>query len=261
MRNLFIIFLISVALTLSCKSSDTTGPEESDTTQPDTTEPEEPDTTPHDTTHYPAPDKLCALTFDDGPDVNLSNQVLDKLEYYQIVATFFVVGQKINNTTKPVLEREVSLGCEIGNHSWGYASMDTMSSERITESVENTTDSIEKYAGATPHFFRPPNLVANHTMYAAIDLPFAGGGVVGYDWQGCNNDSAAVANNVIRDIEDGAIILLHDVQPLPHPTPAALDILIPALKDLGYEFVTLNDLFDRKGVDPDVENTMWRFVK
>ncbi|MEJ2306637.1 MAG: polysaccharide deacetylase family protein [candidate division WOR-3 bacterium] len=257
MRSLLIIFLISIALTVStlfCGSSDTTGQEGPDTTQPDTTL--------HDTTNYPAPDKLCALTFDDGPDTNLSNQVLDKLEYYQITASFFVIGQKINSTTKPVLEREVSLGCEIGNHSWGYESMTSMDSAQIVTSVENTTDAIEENAGVSPHFFRPPNLAVDNLMYEVIDFPFAGGGVVAYDWQGGGADTPEdVARNVIRDVLDGAIILLHDVQPLPHPTPEALDSIITTLRNMGYEFVTLSDLFDRKGVDPDVENKMWTVVQ
>jgi peptidoglycan/xylan/chitin deacetylase (PgdA/CDA1 family) len=248
MRKPFIIFWVFIVLLISC-GSETTGPEE-------------PDITPHDTTHYPAPDKLCALTFDDGPDTNLTTQVLDKLEYYNIVATFFVIGQKINSTTKPVLEREVSLGCEIGNHSWGYESMTSMDSAQIAVSVGNTTDAIEDNAGVSPHFFRPPNLALNSTMYRAIDLPFAGGGVVGYDWQGGGADTPEeVAHNVIRDILDGAIILLHDHQPLPHPTPEALDSIIPTLRNMGYEFVTLSDLFVRKGVDPNVENKIWTFVE
>jgi peptidoglycan/xylan/chitin deacetylase (PgdA/CDA1 family) len=243
MRTPFIIFLGFIVL-LSCRSSDNLP-----------TQSEEPDTT------QPAPDKLCALTFDDGPDTNLSNQVLDKLEYYGIVATFFVIGYKINSTTKPVLDREVSLGCEIGNHSWGYESMTSMDSAQIVESIGNTTAAIEEYAGVTPHFFRPPNLAINIKMYKFIDMPFAGGGVIGYDWQGCNNDAAAVAGNVIRDMKDGAIILLHDQQPLPHPTPEALDSIIPTLRNMGYEFVTLSNLFVRKGVDPNVENKMWTFVE
>jgi peptidoglycan/xylan/chitin deacetylase (PgdA/CDA1 family) len=253
MKKLLIIFSIFIVLLMACGSDDELNTE---TGNPGTTQTEE-----HYTTHYPTPDKLCAITFDDGPDTNLTNQVLDRLENYDVVATFFVIGQKINSTTKPVLERAVSLGCEIGNHSWGYASMDTMSSERITKSAENTTDAIEENAGISPHFFRPPNLVKNNTMFEAIDLPFAGGGVIGYDWQGCGNDAEAITNNVIRNMEDGVIIVLHDVQPEPHPTPEALDILTPALKDLGYEFVTLSDLFDRKGVDPDVEYKMWTVVE
>ena len=257
MRDLFLISCFFIVLLLSCGSGDdiTTGPEESDTTQPDTTQT---DTTE---SEYPEPDKLCALTFDDGPDVAKTALVLDKLESHDIVATFFVVGQRINASTEPVLERVVSMGCEIGNHSYGYSSMDQMDSAQIGESVENTTASIEQYAGVMPKFFRPPNLAVSNTMYEVIYLPFAEG-VLGFDWAGGSGDTPEkVANYVLSGMRDGAIILLHDVQPDPHPTPEALDTLIPALKNLGYEFVTLSDLFDRKGVDPDVEYKMWKYVE
>ena len=259
MRNLFIMFCFLIVILVSCGSESdvTTGPEEPDTTQPDTTQP---DTTQPDTT-YPEPDKLCALTFDDGPDVTKTSLVLDKLENHDVIATFFVVGERINDNTKPVLQRMDSMGCEIGNHSWGYSSMDQMDSAEISESVENTNDAIEEYVGVTPNFFRPPNLAVSNKMYEAIDLPFAEG-VLGFDWAGGDGDTPEkVANYVLSGMRDGAIILLHDVQPDPHPTPEALDTLIPALKTLGYEFVTLSDLFDRKGVDPDVEYRMWKYVE
>ena len=257
MRDLLIFFCFLVVLMLSCGSDNavTTGPEESDTTQTDTTQT---DTTE---SEYPEPDKLCALTFDDGPDVTKTNLVLDKLKNHDVVATFFVVGQRINDNTRPVLERAVSMGCEIGNHSWGYESMTSMDSAQISESVENTTDAIEEYAGVSPNFFRPPNLAVNNTMYEAIDLPFAEG-VLGFDWAtGAGDTPEKVANYVLSGMRDGAIILLHDVQPDPHPTPEALDTLIPVLKNMGYEFVTLSDLFDRKDVDPDVEYKMWKYVE
>jgi peptidoglycan/xylan/chitin deacetylase (PgdA/CDA1 family) len=251
-RSILLIFCFFILLLLYCGSEDdvTSGPEESDTTRTDTKGSE-----------YPEPDKLCALTFDDGPDATKTNLVLDELENHDVVATFFVVGQRINNNTKPVLERVVSMGCEIGNHSYGYSSMDRMDSAQISESVENTNYAIEEYAGMTPKFFRPPNLAVSNTMYEVIDLPFAEG-VLGFDWAGGGGDTPEkVANYVLSGMRDGAIILLHDVQPDPHPTPEALDILIPALKDLGYEFVTLRDLFDRKDVNPDVEYKMWKYVE
>ena len=254
MRNLFIIFCFFIILLFSCGSDDgvTTGPENPDTTQPDTTQP--------DTTN-PAPDKLCALTFDDGPDVIKTNLVLDKLNEHDVVATFFVVGQKVNSTTGSVLQRMDSMGCEVGNHSWGYSSMDQMDSADIAESVENTNDAIEQNIGKIPNFFRPPNLAVSNTMFEVIDLPFAEG-VLGFDWAGGAGDTPEkVANYVLSGMKDGAIILLHDVQPDPHPTPEALDTLIPELKNLGYEFVTLSELFDRKGINPDVEYKMWKYVE
>ncbi len=246
MRIVFISFLVFIVLLLSCGSDDG---------------PTGPDPALHDTTHYPTPDKLCALTFDDGPDVIKTSRVLEKLEYYQVVATFFVVGQNVNDNTEPVLRRVVdSMGCEIGNHSYGYESMTTMTAAQIVESISKTDSLVEEYAGVTPNFFRPPNLAVNGSMYQNIDLPFASG-VLGYDWQGGAGDTPQkVVGYVLGGMRDGAIILLHDVQPDPHPTPEALDSLIPALKYLGYEFVTLSDLFDRKSIDPDVEK-MWVYVE
>lgn len=207
--------------------------------------------------------KLCALTFDDGPNVDLTPLVLDRLEKHDVPATFFLVGQLINDDTKPVLDRMVSLGCEIGNHSWGWASLSDMTPEEIRESVGDTSRAIKKYTGQTPRFFRPPNLSVSDEMYENIDLPFASG-VLGFDWAGCDTDAKTRAKNVMDNMRDGAIILLHDVQPEPHPTPEALDILIPALKKQGYEFVTLSELFKRKGVDPmklHADYDMWIYVE
>ncbi len=206
-------------------------------------------------------DKLCALTFDDGPDVTLTPLVLDKLEKHGVVATFFVIGMLVNEDTKPVLQRMVKMGCEVANHSWAWDSMNTMSKEKIKESIDKTTAAIKKYANVTPRFFRPPNLAVSETMYEAIDLPFAEG-VLGFDWAGCQDRTPeGIAKNVLKDMRDGAIILLHDVQPQPHPTAEALDIIIPELKKQGYEFVTLSELFKRKGVDPkSAKNRMWKYV-
>ncbi|WP_148223857.1 polysaccharide deacetylase family protein [Spirochaeta thermophila] len=205
--------------------------------------------------------KLVALTFDDGPDPVMTPRVLDKLETYGVKATFFVIGQLVNERTTPVLERIVRMGCEIGNHSWGWESMNTMPPEEIEESVDKTTKAIEKYAGTTPRFFRPPNLAVSDTMYEVIDLPFASG-ILAFDWAGQNTTAEQRAKHVLDAVRDGAIILMHDVQPEPHPTPEALDIIIPELLAQGYEFVTLSELFERKGIDPRSKtHDMWVFVE
>ncbi len=208
--------------------------------------------------------KLCALTFDDGPsaDPELTPLVLDKLDKYQIKATFFVVGQNLNDTTKPVIDRMVKRGHEIGNHSWAYDDMAKMSFDEVTKSVSDTTEAIKRYTGKAPAFFRPPNLSTSTTMYSAIDLPFASGLAVG-DWPNGGGDTTEhIMEKLKKGIKDGVIILLHDVQPKPHPTPDALDTLIPFLIKEGYDFVTLSDLFKRKGVTPDVKaENMYVYVK
>ncbi len=209
----------------------------------------------------PAPDKLCALTFDDGPDSTKTPRVLDKLAAHGVVATFFVVGQNMNESTKPVMERMVAAGHEFGNHSWSYSGMEKMTAEEVAASIAKTKDQIVKYTGKEPAFFRPPNLATSDVMFATIGLPFASG-VLGFDWSGTGTTVQKLVDNVKSGMKDGAIILLHDVQPDPHPTPDALDILIPALKKQGYEFVTLSELFARKNVTPDpYAKRMWTYVE
>ncbi len=201
-------------------------------------------------------EKLIALTFDDGPDKTLTPLVLDKLEKYNVPATFMMVGSKIGENTKDVIERVIDLGCEIGNHSWSYADMANMTSEEVKKSVADTTYAIEQYSGTTPLFFRPPNLSTSDTMFDAIDMPFVSG-ITANDWDQ-STSAEQRANAILNNVRDGSIILLHDVQPLPHPTPEALDLIIPALLKQGYKFVTLNELFERKGValNPD-DKTMY----
>ncbi|MEW6565279.1 MAG: polysaccharide deacetylase family protein [Spirochaetota bacterium] len=207
------------------------------------------------------PDKLCALTFDDGPDPVKTQRVLDVLKEHQVPATFFMVGSRVNDGSKKVIAQMLSMGCEIGNHSWDYDSLNTASVESIINKIAKTQDAIKKVAGVEPKFFRPPNLAVSQTMFNTIKLPFIEG-VLGFDWAGCNTTAEDRAQKVLEGMADGAIILLHDVQPDPHPTPEALEILIPELKKRGYEFVTLSELFKRKGIDPvSRQGSMWKYVR
>lgn len=207
------------------------------------------------------PDKLCALTFDDGPSADKTALVLAKLEKYQVPATFFLVGQNIGPATTEVMLRARKDGCEFGNHSWSYAGLDSADAAAIKDSIDRTSAAIKAAVGAEPRFFRAPNLATSPAMFAAIKLPFCEG-VLGMDWSGCGTDAQARAANVLSGMRDGAIILLHDVQPDPHPTPEALDILIPELKKRGYELVTLSELFRRKGIDPASRpGSQWKYVQ
>jgi peptidoglycan/xylan/chitin deacetylase (PgdA/CDA1 family) len=205
--------------------------------------------------------RYCALTFDDGPDIVKTSRVLEKLENYGVPATFFSIGRLVTDRTKPVINRALKDGCEIGNHSWSWDSLTEVSSEKVSESVEKTSAVIEKYTGQRPRFFRPPNLAVNRIMTETIDMPFVSG-VLGYDWDGCGTTAEQRAQNVLKGVDDGAIILLHDVQPDPHPTPQALDILIPELQKRAYTFLTLNQLFEKKGVTPQShDGRLWVYVR
>ena len=192
-------------------------------------------------------DKVCALTFDDGPNNDTTPLVLDKLEKYGVKASFFLIGQNINSTTEDVVKRAYDMGCEINNHSKTHSDMTKMSGDDIAAEIKVTNEKIEKITGEQPHFFRPPYIAVNDTMFEYIDLPF----IAGYgatDWE----DSVSAderAEKIIAQAKDGYIILLHDMNGN-SKTVEALDTIIPTLLDEGYEFVTVSELFEKKNIEP-----------
>lgn len=191
--------------------------------------------------------KLVALTFDDGPSVGTTDLVLDVLEENGIVASFFLIGEKITEKSSYLVKRAHDMGCSIENHSKTHPGMSGMSDEEILEEVRYTTDAIEKIVGEKPEFFRPPYIDYNQRMYDLINLGF----ICGYgceDWLDSVSSDERV-ERILRDAKPGFIILVHDMEGNVQ-TVEAIRRIIPELKKQGYEFVTVRELFRRSGVIP-----------
>ena len=189
--------------------------------------------------------KIIALTFDDGPSDTTTGQVLDVLERLQTKGTFFLIGDNITTERIPLVERALSLGCEIENHSKTHSDMRALTREQIDSEIKYTTDRITAITGRKPLFFRPPYIYYNDLMYETIDLVF----ISGYGCEDWEADASAEhrIERTLAQAEDGAVILLHDFEGN-GKTVEALEAIIPALREQGYEFVTVSELFRRKGV-------------
>ena len=191
--------------------------------------------------------KLVALTFDDGPTVGITDQVLDILQENEIVASFFLIGQQITDETRYLVKRAHDMGCSIENHSKTHQSMPKQSRQEILEEIQYTTDLIEEITGEKPEFFRPPFIDYDQKMYDLIDLGF----ICGY---GCEDWLPSVTaqeriDRVLHDANPGFIILLHDMTDNTN-TVEAIKTIIPELKKQGYEFVTVRDLFQKSSIKP-----------
>lgn len=195
--------------------------------------------------------KLIALTFDDGPNDITTPKVLDILEEHNIPASFFVIGQFINDETAKQMTRAISLGCEIQNHSFTHAFMTKLSAEEIAEEIRKTDELIVKYTGTKPWMFRPPYIDHNETMHQTIGHTFICG--VGCDdW--VPECTAQQRYDVMKaQAKDGAMFLLHDLVGNDN-TVEALKMIIPELKAQGYTFVTATQLFEKKGIKPEPKN-------
>ncbi len=190
--------------------------------------------------------KLCALTFDDGPNTDTTPLVLEKLQKYGVTASFFLVGNNINSESEKVVKKAFDMGCEICSHSRTHSAMPELSAEAIRAEMEYTASEIMRITGKEPKFFRPPYIAVNDVMFDNIDLPFIAG-IGAEDWLD-EVTSEQRAEKILNQVCDGAVILLHDMSGNIQ-TVDALDIIIPKLKE-EYELVTVSELFSLAGVTP-----------
>lgn len=194
--------------------------------------------------------KYIALTFDDGPNTTTTNEVLDMLEKHGVIASFFLIGNNINDESAKAVKRAYDMGCEINNHSRTHSNMTELSAEEIQAEYEYTDEKVFEITGEHTRFFRPPYIAVHQIVFDNIDVPFIAG-IGANDWE--DRITAEMrAKMILKQAKDGDIILLHDAEGN-SMTVEALDTIIPELQKQGYKFVTVSELFKAKGIEPDME--------
>lgn len=188
--------------------------------------------------------KLIALTFDDGPHPKRTAEILDILNEYGIKATFFVIGENVELYPE-LIEREISEGHEIGNHTENHKSLLKADKVELEKEIATFSGTLEEKFGYKTKLIRPPGGQYNENLppYAAENgYKVILWSVDTRDW--AHTPVADIKANVLKNTRDGAIILFHDYVAGKSPTPAALREVIPALLSEGYEFVTVSELIN-----------------
>ncbi len=192
--------------------------------------------------------QCVALTFDDGPHPKYTPKILDILKEEGVSATFFAVG--MNAETYPELIRRIeSEGHELGNHTYNHNHVGKMSKETLIEDIRLCTDAIERISGVQPQYFRPPEGVCNKDVKEICErdgMTIVMWSVDTRDW--AHTPVSEICENVRCNTKTGSIILMHDFIGKNSPTPEALRQIIPILRGLGYEFVTVSQLLSEGGV-------------
>ena len=193
------------------------------------------------------PDKpMVALTFDDGPVSGVTNRVLDVLEQYHVRATFFVLGCRLKKPEAVALvKRAITLGCEIGNHTWDHQILPGLAVSEIRFQIISTNKIVEQETGYKIRFLRPPG---GSTGADTARLAKEQGMAIALWAQSGNvheQDPDKIAENVQKQIingkelQDGDIILLHDTKDRMVP---AVELIVPQLLKEGYQLVTVSEL-------------------
>jgi peptidoglycan-N-acetylglucosamine deacetylase len=152
-----------------------------------------------------------ALTFDDGPDPEVTPRVLDLLDQAGARASFFCIGRRA--AAHPEIVREiVRRGHRVENHTWSHPNLFAFYPPRAQRlEIERTQETIADAAGRRPAFFRAPagfrNLFLDRELWGAR-LTLAAWTRRGYD--ALASDPAKVAERLLRGLAPGDVLLLHD---------------------------------------------------
>jgi peptidoglycan/xylan/chitin deacetylase (PgdA/CDA1 family) len=152
-----------------------------------------------------------AITIDDGPDPEVTPQVLSQLAEHRALATFFCVGARVERY--PDLARAiVDRGHHIENHSQRHRhNFSLLGPKAMGAEISRAQDSITRATGSTPLFFRAPAGLRNpflDPILARLQLRLASWTRRGFDTVQRNSD--AVYRRLANPLRGGDILLLHD---------------------------------------------------
>ena len=183
-----------------------------------------------------------ALTFDDGPHLKYTEEILDILKEFEIKATFFVIGS--NAEANPdIIKREIEEGHEIGNHTYSHIFLKKDNYPKLRYEIMKTDSILYEISEYKPRLFRPPGGIFDDVTKEAIkklEYDVVLWTVDTKDW--AHTPAAGICDNVLNNVKSGDIILFHDYVSGCSPTPEALRIIIPKLKEEGFTFVTVSEL-------------------
>lgn len=191
-------------------------------------------------------EKVIALTFDDGPWPRTTSQVLDILKKNNIKATFFWIGQHLQNNPD-IARKVVANGHAIGNHTWHhrYNHVDAATAAR---EIDDTAALIFKTTGVKTFLFRPPGGNLRNGLAACAKKKKCA--IVLWSVVSADTSRRASAQTIVRNVLHGAhrggIVLLHDGGGNHAATVKALPHIIAGLKKKGYKFVTVPELLERR---------------
>jgi peptidoglycan-N-acetylglucosamine deacetylase len=194
-----------------------------------------------------------ALTFDDGPSPDTEG-ILDVLAEHNLSASFFMVGREVESFPG-IAQRVFAEGHEVGNHSYSHPFYLFQRSSETHAQVKRAQDVIAETIGVTPMLARPPYGVRTPAYFGAtraLGLHTVQWDVAGFDWK--RHSPTQIADNVLRKVRAGSIILLHDGDSSKKQdrknTVAALPLIIKGLRDRDLQIAPLSQLLPEKVYDP-----------
>ena len=187
--------------------------------------------------------KIVALTFDDAPDENNTCHILDILKKHDVKASFFMIGTTMNDENITAVKRSFDEGHLVLSHSFNHPRFTNLDKNETLSQLDRAATQIQTITGNYPLLFRPPYGSINADVVNTVNA--SGSTIIlwsldSLDWT--LKDPYAVANNVVSNVRNGDIILMHRNK----TSVASLEMVIETLSAIGYNFTTLDEMLGLK---------------
>lgn len=194
---------------------------------------------------------LIALTFDDGPRRSTTTELLDGLSQRGVHATFFLIGEQLVGNEN-LVRRMDEEGHQIGIHTYDHVKLTGLNRADFDAQVDKTRQMLNNILGRSDFLLRPPYGMHDAGVQAMAGCPIILWSIDPEDWG--DKNTAREVEQIVREAQDGSIILLHDIYP--ESVQAALQV-VDKLHEQGYLFVTIDELFAERGVELRAGEIYW----
>lgn len=188
-------------------------------------------------------EKKIWLTFDDGPEKEVTDFILETLKKLNIKASFFLIGKNIQEF--PELTKEIiKKGHIIGNHSFSHLNGFKSKNEEYIYDIELGQKLInEKLVemGITNKIkiFRPPygRILPRQIKRLKENYKIVMWDVFSWDFKK-NISPEKIYNNVIDNVTEGSILVFHNNKKSLYNLKLTLEDTLIKLKEKGFVFST-----------------------
>ena len=178
----------------------------------------------------PSTNKTLYLTFDDGPDPEVTPQVLDMLKKHGAKATFFVCGKQAENN-RWLLQRICDEGHAVGNHTYSHPNGWRMGQRKYLADAERAQVLLQS------RLFRPPFGKLRFRQYRYLRNRYR---IVAWDVMCMDFDlnitGEACFDNIRKHAVSGSVVVFHDSEKAADNMLCALNRTLIVFGNEGYDF-------------------------
>ncbi|MDO5155026.1 MAG: polysaccharide deacetylase family protein [Eubacteriales bacterium] len=197
---------------------------------------------------------MIAFTFDDGPNSEYTQRILNVLAENYSHATFFVVGYNIEKY--PDMIKAISLaGCELGNHTNDHKNLTLLDSDEAENQIGKVNRAVKKLTGSKTTMIRPPEGAYNESVLSLLEEPVVLWNLDTEDWSSRN--AQVIAQRILDSAQDGDIVLMHDIY---DSTAEAVEIVVPMLKERGFQIMSVGEMARYKGKELELGKAYGKIV-